>query len=432
MHNSACSINVDAEARPTPDHRRAILLPEDDARPRFVWISTDSRDPEGDSDDESEGGVDGKEDEEDDVKDDKEADEEAGEEDCEGVTIDSIGHTADANGHVSKSDDSDEEWSEDLGVPFMPRKGATVAIPVYKDLRDLLGDDEPRIGTADLVIGKLGAGEHLDHTIRLCFRDDFVFDGSQPNVCARRLTRNRIGTFWSGPLVVYGMTKVELSNCCVDLQPSDLTIAMEGLVEYAKKQQEGMMYFFKPKPAKKLQGIKVSLVAGDSGQPSFLFEKVDVPRQHPIVYDGIISEVTSLFGLPVLMWQTPDGANNNSSLAESPMPIAFLNLNIDRDLLPNMKTSKASLGAIPIKWRNGTATTLVIRRDGKPLNADLLEAACNFCREEIQPLLLKARNAGSKYPAVLFDTINEGVWEQYLEKKKGDVAANMSKLSTDE
>lgn len=166
---------------------------------------------------------------------------------------DDIGSQSD-DADAESDDDYDDLFDDDLGVPWLPPKGSAAA-ELDECMEVLL--DTKRNAITDIVCGKYGAGEHLDHKITLCYRDEFNYDGSQVNECARRLTRAALRTHWKGPLLIYGMTKFKYSDCCVDLGPSDLSIALNGLAEHIERKKEGTMYSFKSQQPKKLQGVKV-------------------------------------------------------------------------------------------------------------------------------------------------------------------------------
>lgn len=114
---------------------------------------------------------------------------------------------------------------------------------------------------------------------------------------------------------------------------------------------------------------------------SDLFSAVDVPRQHPIFHDGNNSEVTPLFGLPLLVrYPTIRSSLSNTSLP--PLPTAYLNLNFD-DKGNDLR------GTIPDALKRNQPPAIVVRKDGKAFEPDVVAAACDFCRYRIQPLLVR-------------------------------------------
>lgn len=124
-HKTLSSATIEADPRPTPAHRCAILFHEHRTKPRFVWIETKNY-----------------------------------------------------GGYDSDSDSYDES-AEDPDVPFTKRNE-----PNHQPGFDkLLGDDKPLLGITTLVLGKLGGGEHFNKSI-VAHKDFFVLD--DPNRCARR------------------------------------------------------------------------------------------------------------------------------------------------------------------------------------------------------------------------------------------------------
>ena len=174
--------------RPSDGHRRAIVLPVDNEQPYFVWIATSGDD----TDEEETEGVEHAQSEE--------GDEQGGDEvvgqstettaDPDEPQIDEGDQDSDVDSEISDAAD-DEDIVHDLGVPAFHRPDVQEATPEFGTL---LGEEEEAVGILLLVVGKMGCGEHLDHSIYVCYKDDF---GGEPrNMCADKLMRGEAGRFW--------------------------------------------------------------------------------------------------------------------------------------------------------------------------------------------------------------------------------------------
>jgi len=188
------------------------------------------------------------------------------------------------------------------------------------------------------------------------------------------------------------------------------------MIEYTQKQKEGFSYFLRPPPPKKFKGVKVSALQAADGAEIIRFETLDIPGAHPIKFSstGTVSQVTPLFGLPLLTWQATDPSPTTVPSGE-PLPTAYLNLSTNEGAKRSLSGTASRTGTIPEKWRQSKATTLVVHSEGKPLSAVVVEAACNFCKEVVSPLL-QAAATKSDGNAALKDAGLAKKWELYLRK----------------
>lgn len=114
-HKLLCEDFANFKNKPNANDRRAIFLPQNDTKPRFVWIQVEPIEPDSESDD--------------------------------GMLL-------------------ADEYDEDLGVPLYDREGGN-AMSNFEGLFNATHNDTM------LVVGKMGSGEHLDHSIHLRHLETF-------------------------------------------------------------------------------------------------------------------------------------------------------------------------------------------------------------------------------------------------------------------
>jgi hypothetical protein len=93
--------------------------------------------------------------------------------------------------HESADDtdsEEDREYDSDIEVPFEDNRKTTTTLVHHHDLSEIYTDDSGdfHLPTAKaMVVGKIGSGRHLDHSIWMVQRDAFLFDRSVVNGCMR-------------------------------------------------------------------------------------------------------------------------------------------------------------------------------------------------------------------------------------------------------
>ncbi|KAK3714280.1 hypothetical protein LTR37_007866 [Vermiconidia calcicola] len=378
-HTLVCKWYAGLAQRPGPSWRRAILIPAQNVNPHFIWIDTFSS---GESDQSSastsveEGDADVRE--------------------CAGLV----------NG-VKLSDDTESEDSFDefYGVPDVDSKEKN-AIPKFDYL---LGHDDPSQGDAKLVLGNMGGGQHLNHSIYVRFRDSFLLDGSETNSSLEYLSRGRTNSRWRGPMIVYAMSKVSDPGACYDLTPSDLTIAIEGIVQYTNQVYNLMEYWREEPMPRKIKGVRVN-----AKQP--FYEEVEVPVQHSVFFRKI-PQLCDRIGLPLRTYSrssssTAGQANPDNKPA---VPAAYLRINLDTTGSDQSDTD-AAFGLVPQQWLESTSSVLIIRANKTALNAKVVEAACSFAKKIVLPLVTNVRSGTDRDE--LLSRITKEKWLQFLADPK--------------
>ena len=323
-----------------------------------------------------------------------------------------VSDPAAGEGDESSTDGEDDDvFCADIGVPFLDSKEAEI-LPVYSGL---VGDDDPPVGHLTLVLGKQGSGEHLDHSIHAVFRDGYHFDGSVRNQSIHNLGRGKTGNQFKGPHVLFGVGKVAESKECRDLSCSDITTALQGLLEYHMRANYGLQR--PPKLSKKVKGVVVK----GSGT---VFEEVNLPLQHPIFTSGTSSGISMKVGKPLLTIHQGKRQAEDSINVEghSSNPAAFLHVRLDTLQKLANGSSESQNGTIPPRWAESTQNVIVARQDSKPLDVEVVEAMCQFGKKEAQHLL-GANPASFAEAKKLVDEITEKKWKRFLanraKKQKG-------------
>lgn len=125
-------------------------------------------------------------------------------------------------------DDDDVEMDYAAGVPLFDKAKGSVLL-ARAGYSPLLGDCGYKSELKELVCGKRGGGNLLDHSIYLRTRESFLSDGSGPNPVLLALGKTEAANCFRGPLLLFGMTKVCDPRFCRDLNAGDFTLAIRAL-----------------------------------------------------------------------------------------------------------------------------------------------------------------------------------------------------------
>lgn len=184
MHKHLCSTFVNFTTSPGKGYRRVIVLPRDSNKPHFAWMET----------------------------------------------------------WVLDADD-DEDWDpenedlaiidEETGVPELDAElGSEIGYP-----KALFGNASFQ-SYNEIVVGKIGRGENLDHSIAVYHE---VHPGAV-NQCLEFLTRGKaskeLRLAGRGLIILYCMSKAAQPKFVRDANCSDLTLGIKGWFEYNKQYGE--------------------------------------------------------------------------------------------------------------------------------------------------------------------------------------------------
>ena len=239
MHKALCSTTINSEPRPSPDHYRAILLPENGSKPRFIWVPTESYGGGDVSDTESDSG------------------------DNDGEPMSDNGGNSGNDQEFLSIDGSNASTtsSDDDGIPDYDKEKGIRLLRLDDD--DWGAESGSGGGTIQVVCGKRQSGQHLPYSIHMRHREVFFFDGSKDNQCLTYLARGKTGSCIRGPLILYAMMKVHSPCFVVNIDIAGFSIAIDALIEYARCSELGYAAMFVPKPSKTTKAVKVHADAGD-------------------------------------------------------------------------------------------------------------------------------------------------------------------------
>lgn len=266
----------------------------------------------------------------------------------------------------------------------------------YPDMGPFLGSDS----MAKSIPVQTDALLHirLPSTIDIYHRDTFLVDGSKSNkgVAAVLATLPGQSHDWRGPIVATGKAGQGLDpHRCRDLHMNDFRYIADYLISYGRWSpdiEEPSM----TSAQKVIKGIRINCL-GDRqvfGKPHY--EAVDVLSTDPIfkrVWQDT-SDIADLIGLPILTrrcpvslrWARESGQHIfGNQRPYNNQDATFLHLCCDTkaDSFP----SGPGWSLAGWQWQNDVGSTIVVRRDKKPLAPSHVEALCNYCRYEVQPLM---------------------------------------------
>lgn len=342
LHKLLCKQLAGLAPRPGKNFRRAILLPQNASEPCFIWLPVDVIEAD-DDDDETFNGT-------------------------------------------GKRKPAEIENIRDVGVPAVDLELGSA----WPNTTEVLGTVDYSL--KDLVMGKQGSGELVDHSIWLLQRRDFLFQGL--NQCLKTLDlwlASRMG----GPIIFCGMTKAQGSTFVVDIDSRDFTLALDGLIRYHQLASQNLV-MLRP-VTKKTKGIKVS-----AKEPHF--QDVEVPRRHPIFTKGTPSTFEPILknGLRTYRYSSRQHqpAESSSPLLEPLNPAAYLRLNLN--------PTSPTFANIPKALLTDPTSVLVVGNGAfndpptwTPTAQDLEDHIKNMIRDKLLPRLSDATfNAETRLAAI--------------------------------
>lgn len=310
---------------PDEDVCRAILLPADDDKPVFTWVRFNFE------------------------------------------------HDDDAR------EDEGIDFAEDVGLPCFDSKAGLV-LPCEEDT---IGFGDGEASAHPLVCGMMGCGEFPDHGIMLAVRKDS--DTYPPNKCVEQLLGHETASRVHGPALLVRTTKVEHATHALDTDPSDFTLGLDGIVEFAAKPKDDDEDLADRASRPK----QVPSVIVNKNIP--YYDEVKVLRSNKAFAAGKLSMLSQKMGLPLLTTNCTNNKeppNTNSSEESPALPVAYLHVCID--------TSSPDFGTIPGDIRDSTASTLVISADKNAITSSTLVGLCDFIKDVAQPTLAAASKGSTE------------------------------------
>ena len=288
--------------------------------------------------------------------------------------------------------DQDVDFAHDLSLPSYDSKSDSV----MPDEEDIPGFGEECAEYQMLVCGKMGGGELLDHSIRLMVREDFTECG--PNKCLERLLGREMALRFRGPVLFIRMTKVEDSAYTLDIDSTDFTLALDGLVEFAKKRTDPVAYFANGGPQPK----QVPSVLANKSMP--YYQETKTLRSNELFTTGELSALPDELGLPLRTHTCSSVGSAFDTSAQSPaLSVAYLHISID--------PTASDFGTIPASIKYNTASVLIVNSNKTALTISSIVALCEFIQDIAEPVLVQAAKSSTKARQAAVESVIE-LWKQ--------------------
>jgi hypothetical protein len=252
----------------------------------------------------------------------------------------------------------------------------------------------------------------LPHTIKLCFRGNFVYDGSLPNQSIAKIMHTAPTYLWRGPMIAWGMHGVGRDpSRTVDLDTTDLSMIVNYLLDYGDKSVDTVNVHI----PHKVQGVLVNCSAEMKIFDKPPYEMVDLPASHAIFRqrDTQQSQIAARIGTPLLSRMTAQKSAWNKAGSNVQKGIVTLHIQIEDD-----EKTKNGLGWgwAPLYWLLNTSNVLVVRQDRKPLTIKELGNMCSWATKALLPRLETVMEAGQleAAKAAFVATINRNDLDDHI------------------
>lgn len=295
------------------------------------------------------------------------------------------------------------------------------------EVEAFIGDSLPRITpiTHDPFLGK-----KLPDQVQICFRDDFLLDGSDPNKSIAAITSTRFGRYhdWRGPILAYSMLGSDMNpRKYKDLELEDF----RHIANYF------LSYLYEPLPSSelpKVKGVRINCLGDEKISKREHYEAVEIAMDDAVFIKHSKSHITARIGIPIMTRRCapdPEWASQKEETLPEGEPFenqdaTFLHLSCNKEEEFNPKTGTMAFGYVPMSWLDPCGSVIVVRKDKKPLHPWHMEALARYCRYKIFPYMrhnhgeYSATHPMSK-EAVLEKISRSGFihcWETLVEQKR--------------
>lgn len=283
-------------------------------------------------------------------------------------------------------------------------------------MRNWLGNDKPRIRYLPMA-KNVARGRRLPSSIKIAYRDAYLYDGSGPNQSIKAAIRDAYTYDWRGPMVAMknvGESAMDESGH-LDMDLHDFRDAVDYLIAY-----DNGDYFDETEDqlSAKIKGVRVSYDRSQLNSGGGRFIEVDVPKDHPVFSVEDAPSIAALVGLPVQAWKyslSEPWMNSGATTATANPYITSLFLGSDPTSTPSKPGPlQGSWGSAPPQWRGDIGTVLVVGSDGTDLSRHEVEALCTFCSYQLQPLFEYSNEAGLAKEEIMAQ-LDSQVFRQYFE-----------------
>ncbi|KAI1399818.1 hypothetical protein F4819DRAFT_399059 [Hypoxylon fuscum] len=273
-------------------------------------------------------------------------------------------------------------------------------------------------------------------TVRVCYRDTFLIDGSRPNESIKAITSTESyqSHDWRGPILAYGREGLGVGPvACKDLDMNDFRHVTDFFLSYGRELASGT----KQPVGEMVKGVRINCLGDQKILDKPKFEAVEVTSIDPIFSNNDASDIAKRIELAVFTRRCPPDSkwandkDNKVFKGSSPFnnqDATFLHLCCDPKADFNHQTGALGWGWASMQWQNSVGSVIVVRQDKKPLLPLHAEALCKYCRYEARSLL--AHSIGEYAPekpmergAVLAMICRPAFvisWYKLLEEKSGE------------
>ncbi|KAF7866920.1 hypothetical protein EAF04_005761 [Stromatinia cepivora] len=332
--------------RPSKQHRRAILFPENSANPQMIWIRCERK----------------------------------------YLSDDGYGEESYEKLHVHPHLGQDRPFPGVLRIEYNPVRD--------RNLGSGLVFWHPR---------KEG------YSIALHHREAFLLDGSAINksILSSVAASGTVGHSWRGPMIAIRETASELHE---DITLGDFRHIIDWLISYGTTQSPESVDCSENDTSTAVRGVKICCYGEIKLHGSEPYISVDVPKghmAHPGMKhrEGSISTISELLGLPIRLWKCkdidfwrdPPGWNENLN-APSNQSAAFMMMGTNpKDAETDLcfvDPKNSPWGWAPLYWSSDLGNVLATREDGKDLAVDEVRMMCEFARRKLQPMFEDSLGGG--------------------------------------
>lgn len=153
-----------------------------------------------------------------------------------------------------------------------------------------------------------------------------------------------------------------------------------------------------------MKGVRINCLGDVKMLKRPPFEEIELPSTDRIFTKHDTSDIADRIGLPIFTSRCPPDpkwANSHDEMFKGMSPFnnqsaTFLHQCCDPDAELDLSTGSLGWGWCPLPWQNDVGSTIVVRKDRRPLLPLHMEALARYCQYEVQPPM--GHSSGECYP----------------------------------
>jgi len=269
-------------------------------------------------------------------------------------------------------------------------------------------------GSGDWFVRNEIMDRQLNHTIEIRFRDEFKYDGSEPNTAVMSIVdpSSKYLHGWRGPIIAFGTDRKYANNqdgkTGFDLTPSDLRHVADFFNGHRYRESDTSPLhaeFQIKRMARKaaveqqvgkvgevlVSGVRVNCVGDVDVDKRPKYETFQIPASSSI-FQQAATDVSERIELPILVRRISGSVNKWSKRTDVPAGMigyvnhagTFLNIGCQ----PERKNNgpEYAWGNAPGEWQNSVGAVMVVRQDKKPLLPDHVAVLAEYCQFHLSPI----------------------------------------------